>query len=674
MSEILNNYVHAVELGQTGDQLEELETGVVNSFSTIYKLDDFYNHLNMDNIMKIVDRVDFDEFEDVLSVIKTLLNKSTAAHPRDSVLLLNALHCSHFSYLDCISLMEYFTNSDVCKMIALFASLPNIDYDQRIHDLEEQNRRLKQNTKYPPLTEKPVFQRPLRYRERLINAACDGNLLNIRYLIENEHNDPNTRFNDGDTSLHIACWNGYIDVVIYLVEFCKVDSRAKTYAGETPLFCACEKGKIEVVRYLVENVKVNPYTEDKCHNTSLSIAVKNGHFEIVQYLVRNCKLDVNQMHFSKASPFLIACMNGHCNIARFLLGNGARFDVTDINGCNAIQLAAKYGHLNMFKNLCGNNPLSMNHVSDAGIIHMKRAIHYAARNGHIDIVKYIVNNGVPANINDNFGKNPLHYACKNGNISIVEFLIGHGSNINAPDLKGMTPVFYAIKCGHLDLVKFLIGHGADKNFKDSLGRSPLSYAARCGNLEIVQYLVSQNVEKDINDNLPTTPAHEACASSNIQVIKYLIEKQGYDTKLKTQTQQTLLHYAFKVLDNSNFPLMTRIIRYLIEDKHMDPNSTDNMGVAPIHIVCENGSVDGLHLLLSYNVKLDIKDKNGNTTLHKATEFVCRHYPRCNSDIQFIKLLLLNHANKNIRNNDSKTPLEFALWEGCSDVAKYIRDH
>ena len=73
---------------------------------------------------------------------------------------------------------------------------------------------------------------------------------------------------------------------------------------------------------------------------------------------------------------------------------------------------------------------------------------FAARNGHIEIVKYLIENGADANT-------ALIEAAREGHIEIAKHLIENGADINAVDVLGRTALELATKRGHTETVKLL---------------------------------------------------------------------------------------------------------------------------------------------------------------------------------------------------------------------------
>jgi ankyrin repeat protein len=62
-----------------------------------------------------------------------------------------------------------------------------------------------------------------------------------------------------------------------------------------------------------------------------------------------------------------------------------------------------------------------------------------------------------ANLNcaDANGASPLHLSVLNGHMEVAKFLIENGAQIDAPDDRGMTAMHHAI--AHVDCLSYLLG-------------------------------------------------------------------------------------------------------------------------------------------------------------------------------------------------------------------------
>ena len=88
------------------------------------------------------------------------------------------------------------------------------------------------------------------------------------------------------------------------------------------------------------------------------------------------------------------------------------------------------------------------------------------RDGHLEVVRLLVEAGADKNKADNDGLTPLFMASHNGLLEIVRLLIDAGADKDqAPFTRyytGMKPLYIACKKGHLEIVRLLVDAGADK--------------------------------------------------------------------------------------------------------------------------------------------------------------------------------------------------------------------
>jgi len=113
------------------------------------------------------------------------------------------------------------------------------------------------------------------------------------------------------------------------------------------------------------------------------------------------------------------------------------------------------------------------------------AIQLAAHNGHLPIVKYLVNPPVnPADL-----KSALFNTIGIERSSRRDDLVSKGSNINALN----KALFSATNKGHLNIVQYLVSKGANIHADNDRA---LGYAADKGHLPIVLYLLSLGANTD----------------------------------------------------------------------------------------------------------------------------------------------------------------------------------
>jgi hypothetical protein len=115
----------------------------------------------------------------------------------------------------------------------------------------------------------------------------------------------------------------------------------------------------------------------------------------------------------------------------------------------------------------------------------------AARNGHLDICRLLIDKGAQVNAKDSIGCTPLHLAAWKGHIEILRPLCDRGADIEARNQDGSRPLHYAVKYGHFPIMKELIEvRNAGINARDDDGWTALREARHSNKAYIVSYLFS----------------------------------------------------------------------------------------------------------------------------------------------------------------------------------------
>jgi ankyrin repeat protein len=105
------------------------------------------------------------------------------------------------------------------------------------------------------------------------------------------------------------------------------------------------------------------------------------------------------------------------------------------------------------------------------------ALMLAAFKGYEDLVAALIARGADVN---KTGWTPLHYAATNGHIGVIKQLLEASAYIDAESPNGSTPLMMAAQYGSLDTVKLLLDEGADPTLKNQLGLTAIDFARRVG--------------------------------------------------------------------------------------------------------------------------------------------------------------------------------------------------
>jgi len=132
------------------------------------------------------------------------------------------------------------------------------------------------------------------------------------------------------------------------------------------------------------------------------------------------------------------------------------------------------------------------------------ALIYAASSGHLEMVKYLVENGASIDIKASFtgGKTALVYAATSNKSKVIQYLIDKGANINAVTIHNETALFYAVSYGNIESVKVLLKNNADKNIINKSGQMVYTITKR-KNIEEITNLLNNIVEVKVIHNKNT---------------------------------------------------------------------------------------------------------------------------------------------------------------------------
>eukprot|EP00892_Ulva_mutabilis_P006715 jgi/Ulvmu1/4415/UM002_0140.1 len=91
------------------------------------------------------------------------------------------------------------------------------------------------------------------------------------------------------------------------------------------------------------------------------------------------------------------------------------------------------------------------------------------------------------------GYTPLHYAARAGHVNACKLLLQHGASVNAKTTLGRASSLHrAAFAGHINVVKLLVEHGADLCARDADGETALHKAARQGHSDVVELLLRED--------------------------------------------------------------------------------------------------------------------------------------------------------------------------------------
>jgi ankyrin repeat protein len=351
----------------------------------------------------------------------------------------------------------------------------------------------------------------------LLHALCrDGQQKLAEELIKRgaEINLPD---NEGRTAIHYAAMSGNESLVESLLQLGS-DPNKLTKKKETPLHFAAKYSGVEEVKFLVE------------HGAS----IKAINWALVESL-KDQRRRQDKLYFESDEEHIIALKKAlglktpESLQDEEIEDEDVIEDEEDDGGeryadaFDDSKPSTKKKDVQLLEDI-DSIPLELlpRDVSDAATTDGMTALHFAAQNGDIAVVQFLIEHGADIKAQDTvFSRTPLHFAAENGNLDTVKYLAEHGAEIQDKDGYGATALHYAAKNNKLDVIKYLVSKKMDYTAKDVRGWSAMHYAAEGGGIDVIKYLLAKGLNINELNNAGRTPFF--FARGNRELRKFMID-------------------------------------------------------------------------------------------------------------------------------------------------------
>ncbi|EGD94621.1 hypothetical protein TESG_02130 [Trichophyton tonsurans CBS 112818] len=326
------------------------------------------------------------------------------------------------------------------------------------------------------------------------HAADTGNPDVVKLLLADKRVDPNLRGGIRRTALHIAVRKGHHAVQKLLVKYSDVDLNAKAGPlARTPLLEALkapiETSPADSLRILLSSGRVDIEMCDNRLNSALSLAAKAKSPEYIEILLEWGANIESRDHY-EFTPLLTAARapGDLCDNVEFLLNSGADFRAVEMEGRNALALAAQYNNSKTVELLLRHGGIDPNISDNVGFTPLLLATH----EDNFGIMSTLVScDRVDVNRKDNFGNTAMHQASYNSSPRSAKILLEREeADINVKNNEGLSPLALAVARESNSLVSIYTRYGADINSKDNTGTTPVMVAIKNKNVPMVKELLS----------------------------------------------------------------------------------------------------------------------------------------------------------------------------------------
>ncbi|XP_069021537.1 caskin-2-like isoform X1 [Embiotoca jacksoni] len=252
----------------------------------------------------------------------------------------------------------------------------------------------------------------------LLQAVKSGDLLSTQKLLSKLKTNRNKllgstkRLNvnyqdsDGFSALHHAALTGTPELLSALLE-AQATVDVKDSNGMRPLHYAAWQGKAESVLTLLRSgASVNGVSLDG--HIPLHLAAQYGHYEVSEMLLQH-QSNPCLVNKAKKTPLDLACEFGRVKVAQLLLSSnmvvalleGERKEPTDSAFTTPLHLAARNGHKDIIRLLL-NAGIDINKTTKSGT-----ALHEASLYGKTEVVRLLLDAGVDVNIRNTYNQSAL---------------------------------------------------------------------------------------------------------------------------------------------------------------------------------------------------------------------------------------------------------------------------
>jgi ankyrin repeat protein len=265
-----------------------------------------------------------------------------------------------------------------------------------------------------------------------------GSLFNNKSLLDSP------KFRTKETPLHIACANGYTEMVNLLLEH---DADIKLRSGPsnwTALHYAANQGNIEIMSLLVEkSQQIEALRKEKEEEEKRLVEEKRIEEEIEEDRIRVEKGLSPKRRVKRPTETLPEDEETN--------------DKELIPSCDLINIQ-----------------------DDEGFT----PVHHAVVGNHINAVLWLLNeNNADAGIKTNVGDNCVHLCCYYGHLELLQLLfklhntVTQKVNVTEKNNGGNTPLHRASIRGHSHIARFLVRKGGDLLYINKAQETPLDLAS-----------------------------------------------------------------------------------------------------------------------------------------------------------------------------------------------------
>lgn len=322
---------------------------------------------------------------------------------------------------------------------------------------------------------------------------------------------------------------------------------------------------------------------------------------------------------------------------------------------------AAQGHTQAVSHLLAKHPDKVDGRSSG-----KTCLQVACHQGHMDIVRLLLNHKASLDIADDDGDLALHYAAFGNQPEIMELLLRKNASINIVNKGRCSALHVAVNKQHAACVKVLLKYNCDVNVQDSYGDTALHDAIGKESIEILELLGnSPHLDLTLRNKRGFNVLHHAALKGNNFAAEKLVLRSRQFVDVQKEDGFAALHLA--ALNGHR-----QVAETLITLGQAAVDITNNKKQTPLLLAVSQGHCGVVELLVDNHADIRACDEDGDTALHLAllkNSTTPQAHP---SHAPNINQILTDIAKRGFENNVSLALACYLAKKGCSVTVANIR--
>lgn len=297
---------------------------------------------------------------------------------------------------------------------------------------------------------------------------------------------------------------------------------------------------------------------------------------------------------------------------------------------------------------------------------------YAAEAGHLDVVRWLVSEGVNINERNIDGKTACYIASAKNNLAVVEFLTASGADVTILNKNNQSPLYVAAANGYLEIVRTLCQSAEDVvdyiqgrtyTAKSTISTDTVLICLRNRHYHVFLLLVDLvgQVSSKGALNILLYSVDYICSLSKSYI-------RDWKTEISPSVMSDLLYQAI-YLDETTTLVNLRKLGYFTKKNYqtgMSAEERDNQ-FTPLTYAVHHNKQKSLKTLVEIGISLD---KSQSRSIGSPI-----WYMAILGKLDMVKYLIENyHVDVNFRHRDGSTPIIVAAEKGHWDIVKYLHEH